>query len=80
MDKVAPEVELRLFSLHHEMQPSTFSSALLLLFCAQARASGQDDLSDVLLALTTELSSSFNFFDTFTDPFEVSNKVIFGKT
>jgi hypothetical protein len=29
----------------------------------------------VLLALSTDLSTSFDFFPTFTDPFEVSNKV-----
>lgn len=41
----------------------------------QTRSRGQDDLTDVLLSLSTDLSTSFDFFDTFTDPFEVSNKV-----
>ncbi|KAF5838464.1 hypothetical protein DUNSADRAFT_2858 [Dunaliella salina] len=40
----------------------------------KARASGQNDMTDILLALSTQLSASFDFFDTFTDPFEVSNK------
>eukprot|EP00200_Dunaliella_tertiolecta_P001445 CAMPEP_0202349934 /NCGR_PEP_ID=MMETSP1126-20121109/7213_1 /ASSEMBLY_ACC=CAM_ASM_000457 /TAXON_ID=3047 /ORGANISM="Dunaliella tertiolecta, Strain CCMP1320" /LENGTH=178 /DNA_ID=CAMNT_0048941815 /DNA_START=144 /DNA_END=680 /DNA_ORIENTATION=+ len=42
----------------------------------KARASGQNDMTDILLALSTELSTSFDFFETFTDPFEVSNKAI----
>lgn len=40
-----------------------------------ARAMGQQDMSDVLLAMSSELLK-FNYRETFTDAFEVSNKVV----
>mmetsp|Transcript_6286 Transcript_6286/g.13831 ORF Transcript_6286/g.13831 Transcript_6286/m.13831 type:complete len:203 (-) Transcript_6286:529-1137(-) len=39
------------------------------------RVQGENEMGSILLGLSSQLMS-FDFFDTFTDPFEVSNKVV----
>lgn len=40
---------------------------------------GMDEMGDLVLALSTELMTSFDFYPTFTSPFDVSNKVNLGE-